>query len=947
MILRSAVLAILASTALAAPGLAKPDTPARAGGGAVVAPPIAYQRWVLPNGLTVIALPDATTANVTTSVWYGVGSKHDPQGRSGFAHLFEHILSRKTENMPYNMINRLTEDVGGIRNASTGDDRTNYFETVPAQYLETMLWTHAERMARPVVDSEVFERERSIVKEELRQRVLAPPYGRLYRFVLPENAFDRLPQRRPGIGNIAELDSAKLDDARAFHQAYYGPDTATLIVAGNFDTARLKALVDRYFATIPRRAKATPLAIAVKEPARAAPRRVDATAPGVPLPVVGATWKLPGAAAPDRAALEVLDAILSTGENSRYYNALVRPGKATQVQQFIDFSREGGMLAPMAFVGTGQDADAVVAALYAEIEKVRTSPVSAAELAEAKNELLSNALAQRETAQGRAFELGEALMSAGTADAADRRLAAIGKVTAADVLRVAQRYLAPAARVELRYTAGDDKPESWRNPAPMPAYVTVPAATGEPAKLKDEASRQKPPAPAAVPAVTAPAMAERTLANGLRVITAQTGTVPVASLTVLLPGGSAGDPRDKAGAATFAASLATKGTAKMTAQQIAARMESLGASLNGGAGADGSFLSVTAPVANLEAAAAVLADVVQGATFPADEFASERKRALDGMRVSLKDPGTLGGMVVAPVMYGTSPYGTIASGTPQSLAALTRDDLVAHRTRWWHPGAAKVIVAGGIDSARAQALVEKLLGGWTSAAPVPVAPTARAGGAVPVRTVVIDMPEAGQAAVFAASRGVARGDADYYPLLLANSVLGVGSNGRLFEEVRTKRGLSYGAYSSLAARAEPGLLLASAQTKNESAADVVKVFLDEFARLGREPIAADALAKRRLFLAGATARSLETSGGFAGLVGNLLQQGVAPQEALSFAQRLDAADAGAVSAAAARYAAPDKVTLVVVGNAAQFLDKLKALRSDVTVIKANDLDLSSPTLGAK
>ncbi|MCZ8170959.1 MAG: pitrilysin family protein, partial [Brevundimonas sp.] len=225
---------------LAAPAVAKEAAP---GAAAVTAPKIEYTQWRLKNGLTVIAIPDAATANVLVSMWYGVGGKHDPEGRSGFAHLFEHILSRKTVNMPYNMINRLTEDVGGVRNASTGDDRTNYYETVPAQYLETLLWTHAERMARPVVDSEVFERERSIVKEELRQRVLATPYGRLFSFALPENAFDAMPQRRPVIGSIEQLDAAKLDDARAFHQAYYGPDTATLIVSGNFDPAKLKGMV--------------------------------------------------------------------------------------------------------------------------------------------------------------------------------------------------------------------------------------------------------------------------------------------------------------------------------------------------------------------------------------------------------------------------------------------------------------------------------------------------------------------------------------------------------------------------------------------------------------------------------------------------------------------------------------------------------------------------------
>src|SRR5687768_16282033 len=205
------VAALMASGAsVAAPAVAQP---ALAAAGQLSVPALDFKQRRLANGLTIVSMRDTTTPNVAVSLWYDVGSKHDPQGRSGFAHLFEHILSRKTVNMPYNMINKLTEDVGGTRNASTWYDRTNYYEIVPARYLETMLWTHAERMARPVVDAQVFENERNVVKEELRQRVLAPPYGRLFSFVIGENSFDTLPNRRPTIGSIEQLDAATLDDA--------------------------------------------------------------------------------------------------------------------------------------------------------------------------------------------------------------------------------------------------------------------------------------------------------------------------------------------------------------------------------------------------------------------------------------------------------------------------------------------------------------------------------------------------------------------------------------------------------------------------------------------------------------------------------------------------------------------------------------------------------------
>ncbi len=935
---------LAAGTAFAALAVATPAIAAEAAPATVSAPKIEYTEWKLPNGLRVIALPDSGTATVTTSMWYEVGSKHDPQGRSGFAHLFEHILSRKTENMPYNMVNRLTEDVGGTRNASTGDDRTNYYETVPAEYLETMLWTHAERMARPVVDDEVFEKERSIVKEELRQRILAPPYGRI-RLLLAENGYDVLPQRRPGIGNIAELDAATLADARAFHEAYYGPDTATLIVAGNFDVARLRTLVDKYFGAIAPRANAIPLAIAGKEPARTTPRSVVATVPTVPLPVVGSLWKVPGASHPDVAALEVLDAVLSAGDNSRLHEALIRSGRAVEVSEFLNTSEEGGYFAAFAIINPAADKAEVAQILAGELARVRGGQVTAAELAEAKNTLFASALRGRETVRGRAFELGEALVSTGDPNAADVRLARIGNVTAADVQRVARTYLKPEAVVDFRYEKGEDNPASWANPVPMPTFKSVPPAHGTPNTLADDARRQAPPAPGAVPAVSQAQLVESTLSNGIPLVAAQTGEVPIATMTVVLPGGNATDPAGKAGLAALAATVADKGTPTRSAQSIAQTLESLGASLSASSGNDGTYVSLTAPTANLQAAGEVFADIVRNANYPADEVERERKRAIDGLQVALKDPGSLASRVATRVLYGDAPYGGVT--TVNSLPAIAQADLVSWRQTWWHPATAKVVVSGGIAPAQAKTVTEKLFGGWTSAAPAPTPVANPAGQALPVRTVVIDMPEAGQAAVVAGVRAVSRSSADYWPLTVANAVLGVGSNGRLFEEVRTKRGLSYGSYSGFGATADASVLTASAQTKNETADEVAQVILEQFAGLASQPLDEEAVQKRRLFLAGSTERALETSAGFNGLVANLLLQGIDPRDAARTAQHLAAVSPDAARATAAKLVTPEQASLVIVGNAAQFLDDLKKVRPEVTVIKASELDLDSPNLGAR
>ncbi|WP_235902282.1 M16 family metallopeptidase [Pontixanthobacter gangjinensis] len=910
----------------------------------ISAPAIEYTEWMLDNGLRVIALQDDTTSTVTTSMWYDIGSKLDPEGRSGFAHLFEHILSRKTENMPYNMIYGLTADIGGTRNASNSPDRTNYYEQVPAEYLEAMLWTHKERMALPVIDEDVFGKERDVVKEELRQRVLAPPYGRFQRFVLAENAFDVLPQRRPGIGSIEELDSATLDDARAFYQAYYGPDTATLIIAGNFEMGQLRGLVDEYFADIPRRASPVDITIPEREPARTEPRFVTATAPNVPLPLVGATWKVPGAAHPDSAALEVLDMVMSAGENSRLHKALVRTGKAVQAQQFVSQSEEGGFFAQFAVINPTADADEVNGLLAAERAKIRAEMVSDAELAEAKNEIFASSLRRRETARGRAFEIGEALVLTGDPKAADIRLQRIAGVTKEDILRVAQQYLKPEARVEFRYITGEDDPSAYANPAPFPTFRTLPAATGEPRQVKPDGEREAPPGPGTKPTVIAPSIVETTLANGMQVVATQTSNVPMATITVVLPGGTVTDSRAKAGVAELAASLADKGTADMSATDIASRLESLGASFNGSGGSDGTYFSLTAPVATIDEAGEIMASVLSSASYPEEEFARERKRTIDGLQVSLKDPGALAGFVAAPVMYGDAPYGTIATTT--SIGAIEASDLVAHRETYWHPSLAKVIVSGGMAPDAATALVGDLLGDWTVEGAPPTL-VADPDGTVPgPRTVVIDMPDAGQAAVIAGVRAVSRGDDRYYDLMLANAVLGGGSSGRLFDEVRTKRALSYGAYSGFASRAGESILSASAQTKNETAAEVAEIFLNEFARLGTEPLAADLLEKRRLYLGGSYARALETSSGFNSIVAGLMQQGIEPAEAARLAERLSAVSPEAASAVAAELVDPSKATIIIVGDSKQFLDKLRELRPNVEVISADDLDLSSADLGA-
>ena len=287
----------------------------------VAVAPLVYRERTLPNGLRVLSAQDKANPTVAIQVWYHVGSKDDPQKRSGFAHLFEHLLFKSTKNMKSEMMDRLTEDVGGENNAYTQDDVTVYHETVPSNYLETLLWAEADRMGSLTVDEANFKSERAVVQEEYRQSVLAPPYGRLG-VLIDERSFLFHPYKRSTIGKIEDLEAASLENVRAFHTTFYRPDNATLVVVGDFEQAQLDGWVDKYFGRVPKPDAPLPR-VTLREPARTTARRYIEHGPNVPLPAVAITFLAPTAASADAFALQVGETILSGGESSRLHQALI------------------------------------------------------------------------------------------------------------------------------------------------------------------------------------------------------------------------------------------------------------------------------------------------------------------------------------------------------------------------------------------------------------------------------------------------------------------------------------------------------------------------------------------------------------------------------------------------------------------------------------------------
>jgi len=420
-------------------------------------PRINFRERTLANGMRVLSVIDKSSPTVAINVWYHVGSKDDPDQRSGFAHLFEHIMFKSTKNMKDEMMDRLTEDVGGNNNAFTQDDVTVYYEVVPSNYLETLLWAEADRLSGLTVNEASFHSERDVVEEEFRTSVLAPPYGKFF-YLLDQKSFNVHPYKRPTIGSIEDLESATLENVQKFHETYYRPDNATLLVVGDFDPKRLDVWVDKYFGSIPKRNLPLPR-VQTKEPPRTGEKRFVEYGKNVPLPAVGLTYLTPSEKSDDAAALTMTDIILSRGRSSRLYQALVYQQQIAQsTNANADLREDSGLFELTAILAAGKKPEDAEASLKAEVKKLQDAPVSEAELEKAKNQIITSQLRQRETNLGKAQALGGAAVLRGDPNRVNTDLERLQAVSAADVQRVAKKYLTDENRYVIYYL-----PESARS----------------------------------------------------------------------------------------------------------------------------------------------------------------------------------------------------------------------------------------------------------------------------------------------------------------------------------------------------------------------------------------------------------------------------------------------------------------------------------------------------
>ena len=460
-------------------------------------------------------------------------------------------------------------------------------------------------------------------------------------------------------------------------------------------------------------------------------------------------------------------------------------------------------------------------------------------------------------------------------------------------------------------------------------------------------AQQTPPPPAAPRAVRVPHPTERTLDNGLRVIVVEKAGLPLVAARLLVKTGAEADPNDRAGLADMTASLLTKGTKTKNAEEIALGVEALGATIDSGAGWDQSFVALGALANHFDDAMQYVADVVLHPTFAQEEIDRLRDQNIDALHVAMENPDQLSRFVAARVLYGGGPYGHNQGGTPESLQKITREDVVKFHETYYRPNNAVLVVAGDVKPDSVFAIAQKLFGSWSSGgqAPPPVREESSAASTQP-RVVVIDMPEAGQAAVVVARRGLARTDPDYYKALVANAVLGGGYSSRLNLEIRIKRGLSYGAGSGFDFRREAGPFSAGVQTKNESAIEVAGLIGGEISKMTSTSVPEAELTPRKATIIGDFSRSVETTSDLVGRIGVLAVYGLSLDEINAYVQNVQAVTAADVQKFSTQHLAGD-ADIIIVGDMKKIGDALKKAYPNAEIIPLDQLDLDSPTLRKK
>ncbi|WP_295910794.1 pitrilysin family protein [uncultured Xanthomonas sp.] len=937
---RGALLAVALSVALGALSYAPPSTAARPAAAASV--DIAYEQFTLPNGLRVVVHTDRKAPIVAVNLWYHVGAKDEPAGRTGFAHLFEHLMFQGSENHHGEFFEPFKQVGVTDQNGTTNSDRTNYFENVPTTALDMALWMESDRMGHLLgaIDQAALDEQRGVVQNEKRQGE-NQPYGqawsRLSRALYPAGH----PYHHTVIGSMNDLNAASLADVKQWFRTWYGPNNAVLVLAGDIDVATAKEKVTRYFGDIP---AGPSMAQPKVDVAQRSQSTRETMTDKVPQTRIYRVWNVAQTGTEDVDRLQLLAQVLGGATSSRLDRRLVHQDKLVDmVSASVWPSQLGSGFGIIAMVKQGVDPARVEAAIDEELRRLLDKGPDKAELARAKTAFRAGFIRGVERIGGfggKADVLAECAVYTGDPGCFRTSLATIADTRPRDLTAVGRKWLGkgdytllvqPGERV-----AQAEEPTvqpAPLNPPPVdPKYRTLPSVVDRSAG---------PPKTTQFPKLTFPTLQRATLKNGTTVILAERHEVPVVQFSYEFQGGYSADQGRKPGTANFTMGMLDDGAGERDALAFADAAEALGASLAAGAALDGSNAYLSALKENLAPSLALYADMLRRPRFAPNEIERVRASWIASIRQEKAQPNGVAMRVLPPLLYGVGhPYAMPFSGigTEAAIAALQREDLVDFHRDWVRPEHATLIVVGDTTLAEIVPLLDAQFGDWKGEGTAPSVPVpARVARPAKPRVYLIDQPGAVQANLFASELVPPTTDPAAVRFDIANGVIGGDFTSRLNMNLRENKHWSYGARSGAASALGQRPWTASAPVQIDKTAPALQEMYKEISAFasGKAPPTAEEVARIRNIQTLSLPGAYETASAVMGAIGGIVRYGRPDDYVFKRKAEIEAMTPAQVREAASMLD-PNTLTWVVVGDLKQIEAPVRALKlGEVTVIDAD------------
>ena len=879
------------------------------------------EHFWLDNGLEVILVRDTTAPTVAVDIWFKVGSANDPAGKSGFAHLFEHMMFEGSPHVPGGTMDLLLEPVGGSSNAYIGTDYTAYYDTVPSHQLPLALWIEADRMGGLNITQESLDNQRAIVIEELQRSYDNRPYGTAVKALITV-PYTYEPYKRPTIGNIDDVNAAQIEDVFDFHRIYYVPNNATLVVAGDIDFDTTRELIEELFGPIPRGddPPALPEFVPVDQ---AEAEFITIEDPFINIPALLVAYEIPPLVHEDYPALSVLSRVLSVGDSSRLAKRLVDTGKALQADAWIDGNRGPGYFAFILLANVGVDLEELEAASYEELQKIIDEGVPQEELDKVIAGIRSRSILGLETALGMAESVQSANYYTGDPQSVFTGINRYQAVTSEDIQRVAAEYLEDSDRHVFNVVETDADA-----PPPVEPYAADDVVESEP-DYRYVIEQDEPPPPLDSNEFNFPTITENVLDNGLEVVVIEQPNMPIISLDVFFAGGSTAAPQDLPGLAGITGSLISRGTESRSAQDIAGAIEQVGGAVGSGGGSDSLSLGVFALIEDADLAFDLLADMTFNADFPDTEIERERSQRISALEANLAEPSYVAGRTFGRTLYEGHPYGNAV--TFESLEAITRDDIVAFYESRRQPDNAVLIIAGAITTEDGLAYAEQHFADWEGTAEAVTYP------ALPEHSgqqiYLVDRPGSTQANFIMGNIGIQGASLDYFPARVMNHVLGGTFSSRLVQNIREEKGYTYSIGSGFSYPADTGRFVVSAAVRNDVIAPALEEVFKEIERIQSEPLTDEEINDARDGIVGEWVFGLETYQDFVEAVASYKIRGVELDRLNKWLGHIKDVTTDDVLDVANSYIKPEDFIIVVVGDAGEIQEQLETL-GEVTLLEA-------------